>query len=82
MYFLSKKQQNRFFKNFHNSGMAGRRKLGDRSLNRIFNALSIGLYYTLSFEWPDFGLKFLVTVMPKGESPTVKVNYQHDYCIG
>ena len=35
---LPKKQPNRFFKNFHKSGMVGRRKLGDCSLNCIFNA--------------------------------------------
>ena len=51
--------------------MVGRKNLGDRSLNRILNALSIGLY-TFSLEWPVFGLKCLVTVMPKGQSPTVK----------
>ena len=28
--------------------------LGQRSLNRIFNALSIGLQYTLSLELPGF----------------------------
>ena len=30
--------------------MVGRRKLPDPSLNHIFNALSIGVQYTLSFE--------------------------------
>ena len=39
--------------NFHNSGIVG-------------NVLSIGLQYTLSFKWPDFGLKYLVTITPKG----------------
>ena len=71
MFFFSKKQQNWFFKKFHNLGMVGRKNLGDPSLNHILNALLIGLY-TFSLEWPVFGLKCLVTVMPKGQSPTVK----------
>ena len=71
MPFFSKKQQNWFFKKFHNLGMFDLKNLGDNSLNRILNALSIGLY-TFSLEWPVFGLKCLVTVMLKGKSPTVK----------
>ena len=39
--------------------MVGRRKLPDPSLNRIFNALSIDVQYTLSFQWTNFGLKCL-----------------------
>ena len=39
--------------------MVGRRKLPDPSLNHIFNALSIGVQYTLSFELTNFGLKCL-----------------------
>ena len=31
-------------------GMVGMRKLRDPSLNRIFNALWIGVQYTLSFQ--------------------------------
>ena len=31
--------------------MVGRRKLRDTSMNRNFNALSIGVQYTLSFHW-------------------------------
>ena len=54
MVFFSKKQPNWFFKNFLKSGMIDRKYLGQRSLNRIFNALSIGLQYTLSLEWPGF----------------------------
>ena len=46
---LSKKQHNWFYKNHHNSGVIGLRKLPDPSLNRIFNVLSIGVQYTLSF---------------------------------
>ena len=57
VFILSKKQHNWFYKNLHNSGMVGRRKLPDPSLN--FNALSIGVQYTLSFEWTNFGLKCL-----------------------
>ena len=40
-------------------GMVGRIKLRDPSLNCIFNALSIGVQYTLSFQWTNFGLKCL-----------------------
>ena len=40
--------------------MVNRRKLPDPSLNGIFNALSIGAQYTLSFQWTSFGLKYLV----------------------
>ena len=35
-------------------------------LSKVFKLLSISLRYTLSFEWPGFGLKYLVTVMPEG----------------
>ena len=40
-------------------GMVGRRKLSGPSLNHTFNALSIGVEHTLSFQWPEFGLKCL-----------------------
>ena len=33
---------------------------------------STGLRYTLSFEWSDFGLKDLVTVILKGQPPKFK----------
>ena len=59
VFILSKKGHNWFHKNLHNSGMVGRRKLPDPSLNRIFNALSIGVQYTLSFQLTNFGLKCL-----------------------
>ena len=59
-FLLSKKQQNWFYKNLHNSGMVGRRKLPDPSLNIIFNALLIGVQYTLSFQWTNFGPKCLL----------------------
>ena len=49
VFILSKKRRKWFHKNVHNSGMLVRRKLPDSSLNRIFNALSIGLQYTHSF---------------------------------
>ena len=60
VFILSKKRCNWFHKNLHNSGMVGRRKLPDPSLNRIFNALSIGAQYTLLFQWTNFGLKCLI----------------------
>ena len=52
------------------SGMVGRRKLPDPSLNGICNALSIGVQYMLSCHWTNFGLKCLLswhwTVMQNG----------------
>ena len=55
-------KNNWFYKNLHNSGMTGRRKLSDPSLNRIFNVLSIGVQYMFSFQWTNFGLKCLILV--------------------
>ena len=60
VFILSKKQHNWFHKTLHKSGMLGRRKLPDPSLNCIFNAPSIGVQYTLSFQWTNFGLKCLL----------------------
>ena len=59
-FFLSKKRHNWFHKNLHNSGMVARSGWPDPLLNRIFNALSIGVQYTLSFQWTNFGLKCLL----------------------
>ena len=50
VFILSEKRRTRFQKKLYNSGMVGRRKLTDPSLNRIFNVLSIGVQYTLSFQ--------------------------------
>ena len=52
--------------------MVSHRKLPDPSLDNIFNLLSIGFRYTLSFEWSDLALKYLVTVMLKGQPPKFK----------
>ena len=60
VFILSKKRRNWFHKNLHNSGMVGRRRLPDPSLNRIFNVLSIGVQCTLSFQQTNFGLKCLI----------------------
>ena len=60
VFILSKKRCNWFHKNLHNSGMVGRRKLSDPSLNHIFNVLSIGVQYVLSFQWINFSLKNLI----------------------
>ena len=60
VFVLPKKRRKLFHKNLHNSGMVGRRKLPDPSLNCIFNALSIGVQYTLSFQWTNFGLRCLL----------------------
>ena len=59
VFILPTKRCNWFHENLHNSGMVGRGKLLDPLLNHIFNALSIGVQYTLSFQWTNFGLKFL-----------------------
>ena len=59
VFILSRKGWNWFHKTLHNSGMVGRRKLHDPSLNRIFNALLVGVQYTLSSKWTNFGLKYL-----------------------
>ena len=60
--------------NFHNAGMIYLRKLSDPSMNSVFNVLSIGLQYTLSFKRPAFGLKCLVTVTPKVQSLKFKAS--------
>ena len=52
--------------NLHNSGMVGRRKPFYPSINNVFNVLSIGSQYTVSFKWHYFGLKCLDTLTPKG----------------
>ena len=62
VFILSKKRRNCFPKNLHNSGMVGHRELPDPLLNRIFNALSIGVQYTLWFQWTNFGLKCLFII--------------------
>ena len=60
VFMLSKIRRNWFHKNLHNLGMAERRKLSDPSLNHIFNALSIGVQYTVSFQLTNFDLKCLL----------------------
>ena len=59
-FILSKKRRNWFHENLGNSGMVGRRKLPDPSLNHIFNLLSVGAQYTVSFQLTNFGLKCLL----------------------
>ena len=61
-------------KNSHYSEVVGCRKLLNHSLSNVFNLLLIGLRYALSFEWPDFGPKYLVTVIPKGQPPKFKTS--------
>ena len=60
VFIFSKKRCIWFHKNPHNSGTVGGRKLPDPSLNRIFNALSIGVQCMLSFQWTNFGRKCLL----------------------
>ena len=60
VFILSKQQRNWFHKNLHNSGIVNCSMLPDPSPNRIFNALSVGVQYTLSFQWTNFGLKCLL----------------------
>ena len=57
VFILPRKRRNWFHKNLHNWGMVGRRKLPDPSLKRIFNALSIGVQYTVLFQLTNFRLK-------------------------
>ena len=68
MSLFSLKQQTWFFESFHNSRRVDPKNLASSSLDNIFIALLIGLQYILSLEWPDFGLKCLVIVTPKGQS--------------
>ena len=74
-FILSKKRRNRFHKNPHNSGMVGCRKLPNPSLNVIFNALSISVKYTLSFQWTNFGLKCLFKVKGSMHFVEQKINF-------
>ena len=60
--------------NFHNSGLVGRRQLPDPLMNNTFDVLSISLQYVLLFKWPNFGLKCLVTIAPKGQSLKFKTS--------
>ena len=67
--------------------MFGRRKLRDTLLNHIFNALSIGVQYTLSFQLTNFGLKCLIYVLsrlvvPKSEElSSTRVKKLNNYTI-
>ena len=51
--------------------VAGLTKLPNNSLSNAFNLLLTDLWYTLSFKWPDSGLKYLVL---KGQSPKFKAS--------
>ena len=73
VFFLSKKQQNWFQRNSHNSGLVGHEKQSDPSLYNVFNLLWIGFRYILSFKWYDFCLKYLVT----GQSPKFKTSVRN-----
>ena len=63
-----------FMFSFYPENSRTRRKLPDHSLSNAFNLLLIGLPYTLSFEWPDFELKYLVTVTQKGQPPKFRAS--------
>ena len=54
--------------------LVGCRNLLNPSLGNAFNLLMISLRYTLAFEWSDFGLKYLVTAMLKGQPQKFKAN--------
>ena len=60
VFILSKKRRNWFHKDLQNSGMVSHRKLPNPLLKQIFNALSIGVQYTVSFQWTNFGLSCLL----------------------
>ena len=68
LFFLSRNQQ------LPNSGIFGRRKLPNLSMNNIFNVLLIVLQYTISFKWPDVSLKCYVTITVKGQSIKFKAS--------
>ena len=57
--------------------MVGRRKLPDPLLNHIFNALSIGLQSTLSFQLINFGLNCLWKMLTKVSKNRMTLNYEH-----
>ena len=63
MYLFCPKNGTIDFTKTFNSGMVGRRKLPNPSLNHIFNALSIGVQYMLSFRLINFGLKCLTKLL-------------------
>ena len=76
MSFSTQKTAELVLKTFHNS-VFGRIKLSNLSLSKVFNLLSTGVRYILSFQWSDFGLKYLATVMPKGQLPKFKTSVKH-----
>ena len=43
-------------------------------MNNLFDVLSISLQYFLSFNWPKFGLKCLVTITLKGQNLKFKAS--------
>ena len=81
-YFLRKMFQNLMFMFYFypKSSRTGSRKLPDPSLSKVFNLPSIGFRYILSFEWPDFGLKYLVTSQApklKSQPPKFKASVRN-----
>ena len=60
--------------NFCNSELVGHRMVPYSLINNIFDVLSIRQQYTLSFKWPNFRLKCLVTITPKGQSLKFKAS--------
>ena len=89
VFVLSKKRLNWFHKNLHNSGMDGRTKLLDTSLSRIFNALSIGVQYTLSFKNIDWekeslyciAVKLLITLKIEHVLPAISSQFNFFFCF-
>ena len=71
---FARKKRNWFHKTLHNSWMVGRRKLPDPSLNRICNVLSIDVQYTLSFQWTNVGLKWLLTWYLQHVNPLLQIH--------
>ena len=47
-------------------------------MHNIYNVLSIDLQYTLSFKWPDLGLKCRVTITSKGQSLKFKASVLYE----
>ena len=89
VFILCKKRPNSFHKNLHNSGIDGRRKLPDPSLSRIFNALSSGVQYRLSFiyiVWEKESLyciavKLLITLKVEHVLHAISIQFNFLFCF-
>ena len=58
--------------------MVGRRKLPDLLLNQIFNTLSIDIQYTLSIQWTNFDLKYLITMSQNNLATVIQITHTQE----